>query len=32
MSFPVYLRIGTLYLHPQRVFETLAWVTGCNSN
>ncbi len=28
MSFPVYVRIGTLVLHPHQVFETLAWATG----
>ena len=28
MSFPVYLRIGPLSLHPHQVFETLAWLTG----
>ncbi|HUU34416.1 MAG TPA: prolipoprotein diacylglyceryl transferase family protein [Vicinamibacterales bacterium] len=28
MSFPVYLRVGTLVLHPHQVFETLAWAVG----
>lgn len=28
MSFPVYLRVGTLELHPHQVFEILAWVVG----
>jgi len=28
MTFPVYLRIGTLALHPHQAFETLAWVVG----
>lgn len=28
MSFPVYLRVGTLVLHPHQVFETLAWAAG----
>lgn len=28
MSFPVYLRIGSLVLHPHQVFETLAWGVG----
>lgn len=28
MSFPVYLRVGTLVLHPHQVFETLAWALG----
>lgn len=28
MTFPVYLRIGSLALHPHQVFEFLAWVVG----
>lgn len=28
MQFPVYLRLGTLTLHPHVVFETLAWTVG----
>lgn len=28
MSFPAYLRIGSLVLHPHQVFETLAWAVG----
>jgi prolipoprotein diacylglyceryltransferase len=28
MTFPVYLRVGSLVLHPHQVFETLAWAVG----
>jgi len=28
MTFPAYLRIGSLVLHPHQVFETLAWAVG----
>ncbi len=28
MTFPAYVRIGSLVLHPHQVFETLAWAVG----